>query len=260
MAHAGWRRATSLRAVVARVRNTVLAVAAGSSLAAAALAERRRRLPPPVAEILGVPSDDTSSDPDGAVRSIQGADLAMPTAELDRIWTPRDLERLARTYWRFLTRFTLGLVRVVYTETTRTVVLLFPFLPLLRFEAPEYRMDATRGIVRWRIADGLLVAKPGHGHLEIDMRRCGAASDEDARERVHVDVEVAAFYPAIASRIGRWVYEQTQSRIHIVITYGFLRSLARLDLAESKVGRFADVDDVPDPPPVPAPSGRPAPV
>jgi hypothetical protein len=241
---------------VARAPDVVLAVAAGSCLAAAAVAERRRRRPPPVAEILGVPSDDTSTEADGAVRSIQGADLAMPTSELDRIWTPMHLERLARTYWRFLTRATLGLVRVVYTETTRTVVLLFPFLPLLRFQAPEYRMDDTRGIVRWAIADGLLVARPGHGHLEIDMQRCGPdpVNDERQRERVHVEVEVAAFYPAIASRVGRWVYEQTQSRIHVVLTYGFLRSLVRLDLAESKVGRLADVDDVPDPPPIPAPS------
>jgi hypothetical protein len=31
----------------------------------------------------------------------------------------------------------------------------------------------------------------------------------------------------------------TQSRIHVIITYGFLRSLRRLDLAESRVGRLA---------------------
>jgi hypothetical protein len=35
------------------------------------------------------------------------------------------------------------------------------------------------------------------------------------------------------------VYNATQSRIHVIVTYGFLRSLARLDLAESKVGRLA---------------------
>jgi hypothetical protein len=241
---------------VGRARSTLLAVAAGSCLAAAAVAERRRRRTASVAEVLGVPSDDTSTEADGAVRSIQGADLVLPTSELDRIWTPMHLERLARTYWRFLTRATLGLVRVVYTETTRTVVLLFPFLPLLRFQAPEYRMDDARGIVRWRIADGLLVARPGHGHLEIDLRRCGPEPGRDGRERVHVEVEVAAFYPAIASRVGRWVYQQTQSRIHVVLTYGFLRSLVRLDLAESKVGRLVGVADVPDPPPIAQPSER----
>ena len=38
------------------------------------------------------------------------------------LWTPRTLERLARTYWRFLTRATLGLVRVEYTDAERYVV------------------------------------------------------------------------------------------------------------------------------------------
>jgi hypothetical protein len=33
----------------------------------------------------------------------------------------------------------------------------------------------------------------------------------------------------------------------VLVTHGFLRSLARLDLAPSKVGRFASVDQVPDP-------------
>jgi hypothetical protein len=56
--------------------------------------------------------------------------------------------------------------------------------------------------------------------------------------RLHVEVEVANFYPSIASRLSRRVYNATQSRIHVIVTYGFLRSLARLDLAESRVGRF----------------------
>jgi hypothetical protein len=33
----------------------------------------------------------------------------------------------------------------------------------------------------------------------------------------------------------------------VIVTHGFLRSLARLDLSESRVGRFATVDEVPDP-------------
>ena len=41
------------------------------------------------------------------------------------------------------------------------------------------------------------------------------------------------------SRIGRRFYMATQSRIHVLVTHAFLRSLARLDLAESRVGRFA---------------------
>jgi hypothetical protein len=56
---------------------------------------------------------------------------------------------------------------------------------------------------------------------------------------VHVEVEIASFYPAIALRIARWFYKNTQSRIHVLVTHGFLRSLAKRELEESEVGRFA---------------------
>ncbi|MBA2262234.1 MAG: hypothetical protein H0W03_06155, partial [Solirubrobacterales bacterium] len=71
------------------------------------------------------------------------------------------------------------------------------------------------------------------------------------------EVEVANFYPALASGIATWFYVNTQSRIHVIMTHGFLRSLARLDLAQSRVGRYAAVDEVPDPDPDrPRPSDR----
>jgi hypothetical protein len=202
-------------------------------------------------------TDDTAIDPStGAVRSIQSGDVLLPEEVLRDRWSPMYLERLARTYWRFLTRATLGLVRVKYTEGERFVVLLFRPLELLAFHAPEYEMDASRGVVRWRIMRGVLVAAPGRegdGYLEIDVQRCPSA--EEGKARIHVEVEVANFYPALASTVGQWLYAVTQSRIHVLVCYGFLRSLARLDLAESKVGRFASTADVPDPQ-APPPSER----
>ncbi len=186
------------------------------------------------------PAEHTTFDEHGAVRSIQAADLTMPASELEAIWSPMHLERLARTYWKYLSRVTLGLIRVVYTPTERAVVLLGRPFVLLRFRAPEYAMDDTRGMVRWRIRNGILVASEGHegdGYLEIDVeRRPGDAPD---RAVLHVEVEIASFYPAIALRLARWVYANTQSRIHVLVTHGFLRSLARLELEESAVGRFA---------------------
>ena len=112
-----------------------------------------------------------------------------------------------------------------------------PFV-LLRFYAPEYELSADRGIVQWRIQDGLLVSRKGEGYLEIDVKRL--ESDRPGYGRVHVEVEVANFYPAIATWVARWFYKQTQSRIHVLVTHGFLRSLARLELEESAVGRYAD--------------------
>jgi hypothetical protein len=191
--------------------------------------------------VLHTPTDDTAIDPrTGAVRSVQGADIIVPDRALEGLWNPEHLERLARTYWRSLSRFTLGLVRVVYTEGERYVVLVHPRLRLLTFQAPEYEMDARQGIVRWRIERGLLVAAKGRGgvgYLEIDVRRHDY--DDWDKTRIHVEVEVANFYPAIASRIGRWVYVNTQSRIHVVACQFFLRSLVRRGLDVSPIGRFA---------------------
>jgi len=188
--------------------------------------------------------DRTSEDErTGAMRSIQAADLSLPEAVLKELWSPMYLERLARTYWRFLSRVTLGLVRVRYTEHERSIVLLLPALKLITFAAPEYELDPLRGLVRWRIAHGLLVARRGRdggGYLQIEVRR--PVNEDPARPPhacLHVEIEVAGFYPSIASRLGRRIYGATQSKIHVIITHRFLRSLARLDLAESRVGRFA---------------------
>lgn len=185
-------------------------------------------------------ADSTTEDvATGAVRSVQTADVSLPDSVLAEIWSPINLERLARTYWRFLSRATLGLVRVHYTEAERFVVFIASPFKLLTFKAPEYEMGADHGIVRWRIERGLLVAKRGNGsgYLQILVRRrLNAAA---GTRYLHVEVEVASFYPSIAYGLGRWFYKVTQSKIHVFVTHGFLRSLARLDLAESKVGKLA---------------------
>jgi hypothetical protein len=200
--------------------------------------------------------DRTAEDrASGAMRSVQAADVTLPEPELRKLWTPMHLERLARTYWRFITRVTLGLVRVLYSESERSVVLLGRPLKLLTFEAPEYEMDGEHALVRWRIKRGLLVARSGRGatasggggHLQIDVRRLPDATPGEARLRI--EVEVANFHPAIAFSLGRRVYNATQARIHVFVTRGFLRSLARLDLAESRVGSLvsasASAEDTP---------------
>jgi hypothetical protein len=231
------------------------AIAATAALAVAWFAGLRRllrRAGPIARAILVSPEDHTTMNAQGAVRSVQAADLMLPAAALEEIWSPMHLERLARTYWRFLSRCTLGLIRVKYDEDERAVVLLTRPFVLLRFHAPEYHMDATRGIVRWRIASGLLVSRVGRdsdGYLQIEIERCDRVDGETAR--AHVEVEVANFYPALASSVARWLYSATQSRMHVIVTHGFLRSLAKLDLARSVVGRYDapdDVDAVPDPP------------
>jgi hypothetical protein len=225
---------TALWIVLAALAALTAALAASMLIRARGGARGRAR-----ASIERLTNDTTVDKETGAVRSVQRADLQIEREALEEIWTPVQLERLARTYWRFLTRVTLGLIRVHYNERGRSVVLLTAPFRLLTFEPPEYEMDESRGLVRWRIERGLLVARNGRdgaGYLQIEVSR--KPGDSSPRQSMHVEVAVVNFYPAIASRLSLWLYNVTQSRIHVIVTYGFLRSLARLDLAESRVGRF----------------------
>jgi hypothetical protein len=150
---------------------------------------------------------------------------------------------------------------VIYTPTSRAVVLFGRPLTLLRFYAPEYETAADCGIVTWRIDRGLLVAPAGRGKgwLRITVRRPPESllpddphTTADDYTTVRVTSEVASFYPMLAGwgwfwKIGRFIYRQTQLRIHVLITNAFLRSLARLDLEPSLVGalRAPEQDEVP---------------
>jgi hypothetical protein len=226
---------------------TLVALAALALLAILWRSARARRAPAVIAESRSQTSLD---DATGAVRSVQSAEVFLRADALEQIWSAEYLERLARTYWRFLARVTLGLIHVSYSEHERSIVLLVRPLRLLTFQAPEYEMDGLHGLVRWRIARGILVARRGRdggGYLQIEVRRDESLGDdpveigrreEGAQVRLHVTVEVANFYPSIASGLSRRIYDATQSRIHVIVTNSFLRSLRRLDLAESRVGRF----------------------
>jgi hypothetical protein len=182
--------------------------------------------------------------PAGAIHSAQEAVVVLPPETLEEIWRPEYLERLARAYWRYLSRISLGLIRVVYGDDSRTVVLLTRRLRLLRFGAPEYEIDADGASVTWPIRRGLLVAREGRnrGFLRIAVRR------GDAPGELHLSVEVRNFYPWLRgrgrfARFGAWLYGQTQVRIHRRVTFGFLRSLARLDLPPSRIGALrAEID------------------
>jgi hypothetical protein len=193
---------------------------------------------------------EARSAPDGSVTTKQVAEVTLPRSELDRLWTPEYLERLARTYWRFLTRVSLGLLRVLYTRQSREIALLGRPLVLLRFHAPDYDIEPNRGTVTWRIDMGLLVAPIGRGKgfLRISVCRPEGAPTGDDEITATVSSEVASFYPLIRgwgwfSRIGEVLYRFTQLRIHVIVTHAFLRSLARLDLAPSVVGALRQRPD-----------------
>jgi hypothetical protein len=222
--------------VVAVVLAALLLLALVPALSRAA---RNRLRGAPQAVIVDERSTTSHDSATGAVVSVQTAEVVMPATALELIWSATSLERLARTYWRFLSRVTLGLIRVHYSEHGRAIVLIAPPLTLIRFHPPSYELGLERGVVSWQIAGGMLVARAGvtaGGSLQIEARRLPGA--DDGRARLRVEVAVRNFYPSIAARISRGLYDATQSRIHVIITHAFLRSLVRLDLAESRVRRF----------------------
>jgi len=201
------------------------------------LVERRRRARARVTLLRQRESEHAAG---GGIGAKQVAEVTLPREALDEVWSAEHLERLARTYWRFLTRVSLGLLRVLYTETSREVVLLTRPFVLLRFGVPRYDIDADGGTVTWPIDRGLLVAANGRGQgfLRLGVRRRPAA-EGDSEATVVVTSEVVNFYPRIAARIGRFIYNQTQLRIHVIVTNAFLRSLANLDLEPSVVGALS---------------------
>lgn len=211
-------------------------------LASALVAWRRARRgrTRPARAVIVSPPRSTVIAHDGGVHSVQSAVLTLAGADLQRLWAPANLENLGRTYWRFLTRVTLGLIRVVYAEDSRSVVLLIRPLTLLRFGVPRYDLETDRGRVTWQIRDGLLVARGGRGSgwLSLDVHRMPATEGEPRRQ-VKIEVEVANFYPAIASSLSTPVYEMTQSLLHVLVTHAFLRSLATLRLDVSRIGTLA---------------------
>ena len=96
----------------------------------------------------------------------------------------------------------------------------------------------------------MLVARRGHdggGYLQIEVRRDGDTERHAGRG------------PGAPARLGRGrqllpvdrlaarppVYDATQSRIHVIVTKRFLRSLARLDFAESRVGALPQLAPAP---------------
>jgi hypothetical protein len=172
----------------------------------------------------------------GAARSVQEAEVLLPRLQLERIWRPESLERLARSYWGFLARVFLGLIRVIQVSGSPTIVLLWRHFPLLHFRAPEYETDEGGGRATWWIERGLLVAKRGRGcgFLRLGVERLDRETAADTAA-VLVWVEVRNFYPWIRGRgrfvrLGAWLYSQTQLRIHILVCNAFLRSLARIEL------------------------------
>ena len=186
----------------------------------------------------------------GGVKCSQTAVVTVDQEIFEQIWTQSTLELLARSYWRFIRKRSLGAIRVSYRDPdSQTVILFTRRIPLLRFHSPQFHTGADEAWVEWPIDKGLLVARAGRGKgfLRIKVKDSGVPDGRPGRHRLEVTSEVSNFYPWIRgsrlfARIGTWIYSQTQLRTHIWVTKGFLRSLEDLPDEVLKAGEDPDSD------------------
>lgn len=179
----------------------------------------------------------------GGLECSQSAVFTVGTELFEEIWHPATLDLLARSYWDYIEKRSFGLIRMREDEKSRVVTSLK--IPLLRFREPEFETGEDFGRVTWPIDRGILVASSGRGkgYLRIGVKLNEYLPDgvSGDRRRFTVTSEVANFYPFIRSagrfaRAGTWIYAQTQLRIHIAVTKGFLRSLEGLPSEFIKAG------------------------
>ena len=189
--------------------------------------------------VIADPEQHTVMDRGGAVRSIQAANVDMPEDELLALWKPIE-PRAARAHLLEvpLARHARADPRDLHRARARGR----PDRPAVRAAAlPRARvrdLATTAGSCGGGSRTACSSPRATRATWRSTSRRI--ESDRPGYARVHVEVEVANFYPAIATWVARWFYVNTQSRIHVLVTHGFLRSLARLELEESAVGRFAE--------------------
>jgi hypothetical protein len=172
-------------------------------------------------------------------RSVQEAELEMDPGLLEEPRIHETLERFGRGYWQFLNRVSLRVLRIAEGDAHLSIVPVRPRVELLRFGAPRYDAAPAFGSVSWPIESGLLVAPGGRGrgHLRFDLRRIGAEPGGGAR--VQARAVVSDYHPRLGgsgrlARVGAFFYSQTQLRVHVLVTRGYLRSLERGELPPAR--------------------------
>ena len=181
-------------------------------------------------------------DASGAVRSIQAANVDMPEDELLALWKPIEpraarphllevpLPRDARDHPRHLHRG--GARRRGDRPPARAAAL--PRARVRHLRRPRDRAVADPG------RPARLQAQRG---LPGDRRQARWSPTARATRACTSRSRSRTSTPRSSTCVARWVYVNTQSRIHVLVTHGFLRSLARLQLEESAVGRFAEASE-----------------
>ena len=154
--------------------------------------------------------------PEGAVESEQRVTIAVPVVE----FSERGAVTLGATYWSEVERFVHGIVRREQRRDGLELRLLGRRPVLLRFEPPQYEVEAGLVACRYRIAGGVLAERPVG---EISFVQV-------AGEAIELRSAITHFFPALAARAGRpdWtgaLYSHVQSRAHVAVSRRYFARL-----------------------------------
>ncbi len=164
------------------------------------------------------------------VTSTQWIELPGAAGDLESRGRPEVLLRLLRDYFGVAERCSGGVVRLRWRGDRPRFTLLWPPLTLIDMAAPAYDSGPERCAVSLEVTGGWLVdpgSKPG---LAIALTR---RTDE-----LVASVELGEYAPRRADwAVVRWVYLQTQARIHARVGLTYLRQLQRRWLPVTPSGR-----------------------
>jgi hypothetical protein len=155
-----------------------------------------------------------------AVHSEESFSLARPVVPVTR----DGAGRLGSAYWQEVERSTRGAVRARQTPGSIELCLFGRAPALLRFGAPEIRVDPTGISCTYRVLGGLLAREAG-GELVFEQRR---------RPAWCVRTLLRDFSPRLAGRAGKsgtgFIYHHVQARLHRAIGRRYVARLVRESL------------------------------
>jgi hypothetical protein len=137
---------------------------------------------------------------------------------------------MGHSYWRFVARRSLGLIRAMEEPDGRVSLLVRATrLNLLCFDPPRYERDASGASATWRIAGGALVMRRGRGHGFLRLT-LGRPTGPPESKTIRAAMEVRGFYPLLrgSGRLaiaGAALYNLTQRVVHRAMARAYLRSL-----------------------------------
>jgi hypothetical protein len=169
-------------------------------------------------------STSPTATPTPVVASTQRIELSGHADGFDARAEPDALLRMLQDYFAVAGRCAAGLVRVRWRADRPRFTLIWPPLTLIAMAAPRYTSDPDRRAVSLDVLGGWLVDPRAAPRLAIAITRESGS--------LVASVELRDYAPrGVRLAVVRWLYLQTQARVHAWVGLSYLRQLRRQWLA-----------------------------